>query len=272
MVLVLAAVRPFVERRMLPGATALPRTTSGPGRYCRGMNPLVSTESSGGVTTIVMDDGKANAFSFDMFDALNSALDQAEADGDVVLLVGRPGRFSGGFDLGVLTAFTEDSARLLRTGFELSHRLLSFPRPVVIAVTGHAYAMGAFLVLSADYRLGVAGSDHRITANEVSIGMALPHAALEVCRQRLARSHFERATGLAEVYSPDAAIEAGWLDEVVAEPELLDTARARATAFVALDAGAHRVTKLRSRGAMLESLAAAIERDDAEFLEAIAAR
>ena len=146
------------------------------------MPPPVATESADGVTTIVMDDGKANALTFEMFAGINDSLDRCEADGDVALIAGRPGRFSGGFDLGVLTAFTEDSARLLRTGFELSHRLLSFPRPVVMAVTGHAYAMGGFLVLSGDYRLGVSGAEHRITANEVSIGMALPHAAIEVCR------------------------------------------------------------------------------------------
>lgn len=80
----------------------------------------------------------------------------------------------------MLTAFTEDSADLLRRGFELSHRLLSFPRPVVVAVTGHAYAMGGFLVLSGDHRLGIAGVDYRVTANDVAIGMALPHAATEV--------------------------------------------------------------------------------------------
>lgn len=235
------------------------------------MFSAVATDSSDGVTTVTMDDGKANALSFDMFAALNEALDRCEADGTVPLLVGREGRFSGGFDLGVLTAFTEDSARLLRTGFELSHRLLSFPRPVVIAVSGHAYAMGGFLVLSGDYRLGVAGADHRITANEVAIGMALPHAAIEICRQRLRRSAFERATTLAEVFSPEEALEAGWLDTVVADADLLDTARNKAIALAGLDADAHRVTKLRSRDQMLERLAAAIERDDREFRAAIEA-
>lgn len=234
------------------------------------MPPPLATESADGVTTIVMDDGKANALTFEMFAGINDSLDRCEADGDVALIAGRPGRFSGGFDLGVLTAFTEDSARLLRTGFELSHRLLSFPRPVVMAVTGHAYAMGGFLVLSGDYRLGVSGAEHRITANEVSIGMALPHAAIEVCRQRLRRSAFERATALAEVFSPEQAVEAGWLDQLVPAGELLDRARGKAISLAALDAGAHRVTKLRSRAQTLERLAAAIQRDDDEFLAAIA--
>ena len=163
------------------------------------MSSPIKTESADGVTTIVMDDGKANALSFEMFSALGEALDGCEQAGEVALIAGRPGCFSGGFDLGVLTAFTEDSADLLRAGFELSHRLLSFPRPVVIAVTGHAYAMGGFMVLSGDHRVGVSGADYRITANEVAIGMALPHAAIQQDGRRVPRRY--RHQGLAMLNS-----------------------------------------------------------------------
>jgi enoyl-CoA hydratase len=231
---------------------------------------LTTYDAADGVATVVMDDGKANVLSFAMFEELNEAFDRAEADGQAVLLAGRPGRFSGGFELSVLTAFSDDSARLLRTGFELAHRMLSFPRPVVVACTGHAYAMGGFLVLSGDYRLGAADADHRITANEVAIGMSLPHAAIEVCRQRLTRSHFERATAQAEVFDPRAAVDAGWLDAVVSEDELLDAARAKAVHLAGLSARAHADTKSRARADMLASLWAAIEQDDDEFRAAIA--
>ena len=66
------------------------------------------------------------------------------------------------------------------------------------------------------------------------------------------------------------AVEAGWLDQLVPAGELLDRARGKAISLAALDAGAHRVTKLRSRAQTLERLAAAIQRDDDEFLAAIA--
>lgn len=234
------------------------------------MGSLVSYEGADGVASITMDDGKANALSFAMFDELNAALDRAEGDGAAVVLAGRDGRFSGGFDLATLTSLTADAARLLRTGFEMAHRMLSFPRPVVVACTGHAYAMGGFLVLSGDYRLGVAGSEHRITANEVAIGMTLPRAALVVCRQRLTPAASERAMVLAEIFSPEAAVQAGWLDALVPADQLLAAAHDKAVALVALDANAHVGTKLRAREAMLAELAAAIERDDVEFLEMIA--
>jgi enoyl-CoA hydratase len=232
---------------------------------------LVTSTTADGVRTIVMDDGKANALSHEMFAALNTELDQAEADASVVLLAGRPGRFSGGFHLATLTSLTPSAADLLRAGFELSHRLLSFPRPVVLACTGHAYAMGSFLLLSVDHRVGIAGGDHRITANEVAIGMPLPRAATEICRQRLTPAAFSSATALATIFSHDEAVAAGWLDEVVPEDDLLRVAAERAAHCTTLDAEAHVRTKLRARASALEAIAAGAEQDDVDFRTVIAA-
>lgn len=229
----------------------------------------VTTELADGIATITIDDGRANALTESLIGEVRAALDQAEADGAVVLLRGREGRFSGGFDLPTLTAFTPASADLLKAGFELSHRLLSFPRPVVIECTGHAIAMGAFLLLSGDHRVGTAGAAHKIGATEVAIGMAMPWAAVEVLRQRLTRSHFERATLLAEVFAPEGAVEAGFLDEAVPDEGRAERARAVAARLATLDAKAHAVTKQRARAEMLDVLAAAIRRDDEEFRAAI---
>lgn len=230
----------------------------------------VTYELADGIATITIDDGRANALTPQLLAELHGAIHRAEEDAAVVLLTGRPGRFSGGFHLPTLTAFTPESADLLRTGFELAHRLLAFPRPVVIASTGHAIAMGAFLLLSADHRIGIDDPTHKIGATEVAIGMAMPWAAVEVLRQRLTRAHFERATLLAEVFTPAAAVEAGFLDEVVPEDQLVARSQEVAARLASLDAKAHAVTKDRARAPMLEVLAAAIERDDQEFRAAIA--
>jgi len=230
----------------------------------------VTYDLADGIATITIDDGKANALTAELLGALHEAVDRADADGAVIVLAGRPGRFSGGFHLPTLTAFTPASADLLKAGFDLAHRLLSFPRPVVVACTGHAIAMGAFLLLSGDHRVGVAGGAHKIGATEVAIGMAMPWAAVEVLRQRLSRAHFERATLLAEVFTPEGAVDAGFLDELVPEAELLGRAHAVAARLATLDAKAHAVTKVRARSAMLEALASAIGRDDEELRAAIA--
>ena len=230
----------------------------------------VTYELQDGIATITLDDGKANVITQALIAEVHEALDQAEGESAVVILAGRPGRFSGGFHLPTLTAFTPESADLLKGGFDLSHRLLSFPRPVVIACTGHAIAMGAFLVLSGDHRIGVANGGHKIGATEVAIGMAMPWAAVEILRQRLTRAAFERSALLAEVFTSDGAVEAGFLDEVVPEDQVLIRATEVATRLTSLDAKAHHVTKQRARASMLETMAAAIERDDDEFRAAIA--
>ena len=155
------------------------------------MANLVSYRFESPVATITMDDGKVNVLSLDMLGQLGAALDRAQHEGAVVVLTGRVGVFSGGFDLAVLRAGGPDATAMLHAGFDLAERILSFPLPVVVACTGHAVAMGVFLLLSGDHRLGVDGP-FRLTANEVAIGLTMPHAAVEICRQRLSPAAFNQ--------------------------------------------------------------------------------
>jgi enoyl-CoA hydratase len=225
----------------------------------------VSYEATGAVATVTMDDGKVNALSFDMLAELNDALDRSESDHAAIVLTGRTGLFSAGFDLGVLTGGGPDTPRLLKAGFELSYRMLSFPYPVVIACSGHTFAMGLFLLLSVDYRIGVVDAEYKITANEVAIGMTMPRAAIEVCRQRLSQEHIDRVVVLAEMFNPNSAVGTGLLDEVVPADALLASAQAKATQLMTLNPAAFAATKLRIREGALTNLRSAIESDDTEL-------
>ena len=222
---------------------------------------LVTYALDDGIATITMDDGKMNALSPTMFGELNAALDRAQADRAVVVLSGRAGVFSAGFDLRVLRAGGADSVQMVSTGFELAERLLAFPAPVVIACTGHAIAMGVFLVMSGDYRVGTAGA-FKIGANEVSIGIIMPFFGVEMCRQRLAPAHFHRAVINAEIYTPEDAVGAGFLDRVVSAAELQGAAREVATQLAKLDLHVYSATKLRAREHALKAVRAAIEADN----------
>ena len=221
---------------------------------------LVSYELGDRIATIAMDDGKANVLSLQMLAGINEALDQASSDGAVVLLTGREGIFSGGFDLKVLRAGGSDSALMLEQGFLLALRLLEHPAPVVIACSGHAVAMGSFLLLSGDYRIGTSGS-FRLVANEVAIGLTMPRTAIEICRQRLAPAHFNRAVILAETYSPTDAVSAGFLDRVVDAPDLLTTAVAVAGDLAGLDRPAHATTKSLARESAIAAIRKGLESD-----------
>lgn len=226
------------------------------------MPGLITYELEESVATIAMDDGKVNVMSAEMLTALNEAFDRAAADRAAVLLKGRPGVFSAGFDLAVLKAGGENSRRVVRMGFELGYRILSFPAPVVVACTGHAIAMGVFLVLSADYRLGADGP-YKIGANEVAIGITMPYFAIEMCRQRLAPAQFHRAVTCSEIFAPADAVPAGFLDRVVPPAELEGEERNVALALSKLDRDVFAKSKLRAVEQPLRAIRTAIETDAA---------
>lgn len=169
------------------------------------MTALLSIARENDYTLITMDDGKANALGFDMLAQLEAALDEAEAAGKVVVIAGRRGKFSAGFDLNVMGQGGDGMLQLLRDGAAMSRRLLNFPMPVVLAVSGHALAMGALMLLSADYRVGMHGT-YKIGLNEVAIGMTLPYFGIELARARLAQTHVGAAVTLAKVYDAEGAM------------------------------------------------------------------
>ncbi len=224
------------------------------------MTELVTLQEHDTHVVIVMDDGKANALSFDMFSAVNAALDVAEKAGKVVVLAGRPGKFSAGFDLKVMSGGGQPMVDLLRSGAELAQRLLKFPTPVILAVSGHALAMGALLCLSADYRIGMHGN-YKIGVNEVAIGMTMPWFGVELTRARLDLARVNAAVGLAQIYSADEAVSVGYLDEAVEAEHLLARANEMAATLAQLDMAAHKATKLRVREIFIERLEAALQRD-----------
>lgn len=217
------------------------------------------------VLTITIDDGNRNVVSPNMLQQLNAALDYAEKNNAVVILTGRDDVFCAGFDLNILKKGVVDAFKMITGGFQLAHRLLAFPTPVIVACNGHAMAMGAFILLSADYRIGSEGS-YNITTNEVAIGLTMPYAAIEINRQRLNPSHYTRATLLSEYYHPGNAIEPGFLDKVVAYDDVLIEAKKQALVYTKLNMKAHKESKLRARKHILKSIKRGIFTDKIGFV------
>ena len=228
------------------------------------MEPRIQYSHDDGISRIDLDDGKVNVMSPGMQKEILGAFDRAEDDDAVVVMRGRPGVFSAGFDLAVLRGDPRKSFEMVLGGFAVAHRILGYERPVLIACTGHAIAMGSFIVLSGDYRIAPVGSA-RIVANEVSIGLTVPHAATEILRQRLTPAAFQRATLLSESFDPEGAVKVGFLDEVVAEDRFDGRVDELAHAFAQLGRDAQRATKRRTREPLLATLQAAIDRDRDEF-------
>jgi enoyl-CoA hydratase len=219
------------------------------------MDTLVAYDLTDGIATLTMDDGKVNAVSPAMLASLNAALDRAEEDEATVVLAGRPGVFSAGFDLKTLEAQDEAAAALARGGFALASRLVSFRTPVVGACTGHAVALGALLLAACDYRIGASGA-FKLVMNEVLIGIPLPVSGIELLRERLHPSAHYRATVLSEVFTPDDAVATGWLDRVVAPENLLPAARDHARSLASLNRAAYHATKLQARKSLMDTFSA----------------
>ncbi|WP_249583882.1 crotonase/enoyl-CoA hydratase family protein [Pseudomonas viridiflava] len=229
------------------------------------MSDLVSYHLDDGIATLTLNNGKVNAISPDVIAAFNAALDQSEKDRAVVIVTGQPGILSGGYDLKVMTSSPEAASNLVTLGSTLARRMLSHPFPIIVACPGHAIAKGAFLLLSADYRIGVEGP-FNIGLNEVQIGMTMHHAGIELARDRLRKSAFNRSVINAEIFNPEGAMQAGFLDQVVSVEALSETARTVATQLKKINMNAHGKTKLKSRKAFLDTLDAAIELDKKSFV------
>ena len=224
------------------------------------MSDLISYQLEDGIATLTLNNGKVNAISPDVIVAFNAALDQAVQDRAVVIITGQPGILSGGYDLKVMTSSPQNAVALVTAGSTLARRMLAHPYPIIVACPGHAIAKGAFILLSADYRIGVEGP-FNIGLNEVQIGMTMHHAGIELARDRLRRSAFHRSVINGELFNPEGAVDAGFLDKVVPAEQLMATAVAAAQQLKKINMTAHKNTKLKVRKAFLETLDKAIELD-----------
>lgn len=224
------------------------------------MAELVSYQLDDGVATLTLCNGKVNAISHDVIAGLNAALDRALSDQAVVILTGQPGILSGGYDLKIMTSSIDNAIALVTAGSLLARRMLAHPFPLIVACPGHAVAKGAFILLSADYRVGVEGA-FSIGLNEVQIGLTMHHVGIELARDRLSKAAFQRSVINAEMFNPAGAKDAGFLDTVVAPDALMPTAQAMARQLARINLKAHAGTKLKVRRALLATLDAAIELD-----------
>ncbi len=200
-------------------------------------------EMNGDVAIVTMDDGKANAINPTMLDALEAAFDEAESKAGAIVMAGKPGLFSAGFDLKLMAGATpEEVTALVMRGGAFAMRIYGGPLPVVAACTGHAIAMGAFYLLSCDTRVGSKG-EFALGANETVNGMTLPIFGIELPKARLNPQHLTKAIIQAHMYDPAGAVEAGYLDQVVEADKVVAAAGEIAGQLAALPRQAYAANK-----------------------------
>ena len=194
------------------------------------------------VSIIHLDDGKANALNHALIEGINTSLDKAKDDGKAVVLTGRPGKFCAGFDLSVLRSGPQAGSELITEGAKMLLKLFLHPQPVVAASTGHSIAAGAFMLLASDTRIGSKG-DFKIGLNEVAIGLSMTEFGFMFARERLSKRHFTASIIQAQLYSPEEAVDVGFLDRESPADTVLNTALKEAERLATLDASAYAHTK-----------------------------
>ena len=229
----------------------------------------VTTTIKDGVAVIALDDGKANALGSQMWADLNAALDEAEAADAIVVITGREGMMSGGFDLKEMGDGPQDALELTSKGSKFARRIMAFPRPVIMAAPGHTIAMGAFLALACDYSM-IKEGDFKVGLNETLIGMTMHNFGIEMGRYHLAKNYFNRCVINGEIFSPKGAMHAGFIDRIIPAEQAPMAAAMVGQMFGQLNAGAFKNTKRRSRKEIFAILDQAIEDDlDPEKIHAV---
>jgi enoyl-CoA hydratase len=225
------------------------------------MSTLRVDDREGGVRLLTLDRPPANAMEKTLLTDLSAALDDARSDDAVraLVLTGAGEFFCGGLDLAKLPRDGE-SMRLLLELYRDSHlKLLTFPKPTVAMVNGHAIAGGLIMVLACDCRLGPSG-DYRFGVNEVSIGAAFPRLPFEIIRLRLTHAQASELLLGAALYPASHALRLGVIDELLPPDTFEATVLSRAAHLGAYPREAYAHTK----AALVAETVARVEAETAE--------
>ena len=223
-------------------------------------DPIATLSKENDISIIKLDDGKANAFSYDMLSQVNELLKKVPRDSGALVITGREGLFSGGFDLKTLaTGDMEKITKMVLLGYRLLLELFSFDRPIVAAVSGHSIALGLFVTCSADYRIAIDGK-YVCQANEVRNNMDIPTQIMEIIRARVNKKYFYSAVYHSDAYSVQDSIEVGYIDEVVSEDQFMKRVMEKAKELATLPHPFYANTKKTAQDDVRQKIADAIDK------------
>ena len=198
------------------------------------------------IATLRLAHGKANTLDLELLEAAALAIaETAASDARAVILTGRGSIFSAGVDLvRVVDGGRAYAERFLPALSRLLLDLFSMPKPLVVAVNGHAIAGGCIFTLCGDYRLMAQGSG-RIGMPELLVGVPFPGTVLEVVRFAVPAQHVQSLMYTGRTVPPDEALRLGIIDEVTGD--LPERANAVARQLAALPQEAFLLAKRQLR-------------------------
>jgi len=205
---------------------------------------------------VTMNDG-ANMICLDWQQRMLDILDQLEHQphaAAAMVMIGVDKFFSNGLNLEVLNKLDSDDWHRFAEQMKAIHRrMLRLPFPTVAAVNGHAFAGGAFLALSCDYRI-MREDRGWICISEVDAGVPLPQGMMEFLRYRLPPITLRDAVLTGKRYTADEAIAAGFADGKASAENLLADAKALAVSLAVKESGIFTAIKHAHVAPIIEAL------------------
>lgn len=187
---------------------------------------MITLSKEGTIYTVTMNNGD-NMICLDWQQRMLEILDQLEENpvaGTAMVLIGEAKFFSNGLNLEVLNKLDGAGWTLFAAQMnEIHRRMLMLPFPTVAAVNGHAFAGGAFVALSCDYRI-MREDRGWICISEVDAGVPLPQGMMEFLRLRLPANTVRDAVLTGKRYNADEAMIAGFSDGKAPAEQLLSRA------------------------------------------------
>ena len=177
-----------------------------------------------GIAIIKLNRGTTNAINPDLVASLTSTLRDLKQDGGVhglVLSSSNEKFFSIGFDIPYLFDLPPESFRNFYQSFgRLCIDLMTIPKPVISAISGHAIAGGCILTLCCDYRF-ISEGRKLIGVNEIKLGVPVPFAADCILRRLIGYRKARDVMDGGDFYKPDEALRLGLVDKVLPSEEIL---------------------------------------------------
>jgi enoyl-CoA hydratase/carnithine racemase len=205
---------------------------------------MIERKDVAGIRTLKLAHGKVSAMDIELGEALlNEMQDALDPSVRAVILTGSGSSFSAGVDLfRVLKDGPEYGRRFLPVLDNFLRAALTFPKPMIAAINGHAIAGGCILAATCDHRIMSEGAA-RIGIPELAVGVPFPALPLQIMSARVTDGPLRDLVYTGRTVLIDEAKALGLIDEKCPSGMLMDRAMEVAERLLAIPAGAFALTK-----------------------------
>ncbi|MDG1814426.1 MAG: enoyl-CoA hydratase/isomerase family protein [Porticoccaceae bacterium] len=217
---------------------------------------MIELKKDGNIYVVTMNNGQ-NMICPDWQNRMLEILDIMESEqgaGTAMVIIGEEKFFSNGLNLEVLKKLDKQGWAVFGKKMnEIHRRMLILPFPTVAAVNGHAFAGGAFVAMSCDYRI-MREDRGWICISEVDAGVPLPDPMMDILRGKVPPPTARDAILTGKRYAADEAIAAGFADGKAPLENLLGTAKDLAANLATKEPGIFATIKQTYFGPMANGL------------------